>query len=379
MADPTAGRVCLCPGTIGGGGIGMVMLALAEGLSARGLVVDLVLAGSEPAALSAGRSLPPGVNVVQLSGRARGALRPLVRHLRATRPGLIISARDHVNLLALAAHRLSGLGRACRLVWTFHTHRASQLAEMSRPERLADALALALIRAPDARVAVTEGVAADLAAAARLDRGAVQVIANPVWSDARAAAAQAPCPHPWLAARAPGGRDARAPVLVALGRLVAQKDFSTLIAAFARLRQGLPQARLIVLGEGPERAQLAAQLAALGLVAVVDMPGHVPDPLTYLARADLFALSSRWEGQPLALIEALGCACPVVATDCPTGPAEILQGGALGPLVPVGDAGALAAAMAATLAAPPAAQALRAGAARYGVGPAVAAYLALAA
>jgi glycosyltransferase involved in cell wall biosynthesis len=380
---PGPGRVCLCPGTIGGGGIGMVMLALAEGFRDMGLAVDLVLAGAEDPARLAGRALPAGVRLVPLGGRARAGLWPLVRHLRATRPGLVISARDHVNLLALAAHRLAGLGPASRLVWTFHTHRASERGRMTRTERLADALALRLIGWPDARVAVTARVAQDLAAAAGLAPGAIRVIDNPAWSAARRAQAAAPCAHPWLAGRAPGGRRPGAPVVLGVGRLVEQKDFPTLLAAFAALRAARPQARLILLGEGPDRAALAAQAAALGLGPdAFDMPGHVPDPLAYLARADLFVLSSRWEGQPLALIEAMGCGCPVVATDCPTGPAEILAapgGGRLGPLVPPGDAAALAAAMGRVLDAPPDPGALRARATEFGLDRAAAAYLALAA
>lgn len=374
-------RVCLCPGTIGGGGIGMVMLALAEGFRDRGLAVDLVLAGDDEGVLAAGRVLPEGVRLVRLSSRTRGGLWPLVRYLRAERPGLLISARDHVNLMALAAHRLAGLGRTCRLVWTFHTHRSSQLPRMSWTERLADALALRLIRAPDARVAVSERVAADLARAGLAAAAPVWVIGNPAWSAARLAAALAPCGHPWLAARAPGQRDPAAPVVLGVGRLVEQKDFATLIEAFARLRVQVPRARLIVLGEGPERARLTARIEAHGLRGAVALPGHVPDPLTYMARADLFVLSSRWEGHPLSLIEALGCGCPVVAADCPAGPAEILQGpdGPLAPLVPPGDAAAMAAAMARVLADPPDPAPLRARAEGFGIPEAAEAYLALAA
>lgn len=375
-------RICLCPGTIGGGGIGMVMLALAEGFRARGLAVDLVLAGEDEGVLAAGRALPEGVRLVRLSARTRGGLWPMVRYLRAERPGLLIAARDHVNLMALVAHRLAGLGRSCRLVWTFHTHRSSQLPRMSRTERLADALALRLIRAPDARVAVTERVAADMAQAVPGRDAPIWVIGNPAWSAARAAAAQAPCAHPWLEARTPGQRDPAVPVVLGVGRLVEQKDFATLIEAFARLRREVPRARLILLGEGAERARLTARIEALGLRQAVALPGHVPNPLSYMARADLFVLSSRWEGHPLSLIEALGCGCPVVATDCPTGPAEILQGPLdipLAPLVPPGDAVAMAAAMAQVLAVPPDPDVLRARAEGFGIAEAAAAYLALAA
>jgi glycosyltransferase involved in cell wall biosynthesis len=140
-------------------------------------------------------------------------------------------------------------------------------------------------------------------------------------------------------------------VVVAVGRLSPQKDFATLLDALARL-PGHPAPRLIILGEGAGRPALAARIVAAGLGARVDLVGQVPDVLPYLARADLYVQSSRWEGFGIALVEALGCGVPVVATDCPVGPAEVLQQGRLGRLVPVADPEALARAMAAALADP---------------------------
>lgn len=342
-----AAPVCLFPGTIGGGGIGRVMLALAGGMAERGHPVHLVLAG--PGAQGDRTAIPAGVTLVHLPQRTRAALPALARHLKQTRPGMLLSARDHINLLALAAHRLARLGQSCKLVWSYHTHRASQLPAMTRTERLADRLALRLQHLVDSKVAVSHGIARDLELAAGLAAGAVQVIANPAWSVQRAQDALAPCPHPWLRARSPGQRDPAAPVIVAAGRLVPQKDFTTLLTAFDLLRRDAPhlQARLLVLGDGPDRAKLLAMVTALKLSGVVDLPGHQPDALPWFSRADLFVLSSLWEGQPLALIEAMGCGCPVVATDCPTGPADILsaQAGVLGQLVPTGNPALLADAM----------------------------------
>ena len=127
------------------------------------------------------------------------------------------------------------------------------------------------------------------------------------------------------------------PVVLSVGRLTAtnQKDFPTLIEAFAQVRQIRP-ARLLILGEGEQRPKLEAMVKQLGLEQDVILPGFVENPYPYMARAALFVLSSRWEGLPGALIEALYCGAPVVATDCPSGPREILAGGQHGRLVPVG-------------------------------------------
>jgi glycosyltransferase involved in cell wall biosynthesis len=139
---------------------------------------------------------------------------------------------------------------------------------------------------------------------------------------------------------------------------VPAKNFSLLLAAFARLRAQRP-ARLLILGEGRERLRLEAAAHELGIDADVALPGHVDNPYAAFSRASLFVLSSDWEGLPTVLIEALACGCPVVSTDCPSGPAEILERGRYGSLVPVGDAVALAHAMARTLDQPPAPETLR--------------------
>jgi glycosyltransferase involved in cell wall biosynthesis len=186
----------------------------------------------------------------------------------------------------------------------------------------------------DCIVAVSEGVADDLVSEVGLPRSAIRVIYNPVVTPELAARAEEPLVHPWLV---PGS----APVLLAAGRLSAQKDFPTLLRAFARVRAARP-ARLIILGEGELRAQLEAQAVALGLGEDVQFPGFVENPYAYMRRAGVFVLSSAWEGFGIVLVEAMACGAPVVSTDCPVGPAEILEGGRYGPLVPIGDDGALA-------------------------------------
>jgi glycosyltransferase involved in cell wall biosynthesis len=133
-----------------------------------------------------------------------------------------------------------------------------------------------------------------------------------------------------------------------VGRLTAQKDFSTLIRAFASLRTQRA-ARLMILGEGEERFQLEALVQELGLQADVALPGFIANPYKYLKWSTVFVLSSRWEGLGNVLIEAMAMGTSVVSTDCPNGPAEILESGRWGRLVPVGDVDALTKAMIATL------------------------------
>ena len=172
-------------------------------------------------------------------------------------------------------------------------------------------------------------------------------------------------------------RDGAPPVLLGAGRIVSQKDFPTLIKAFAQVRARRP-ARLMILGEGKSaksRDRLAALGRKLGVAEDVALPGFVDNPFPYMARASLFVLSSAWEGLPGVMVEALACGCPVVSTDCPGGAREILDDGAIGSLVPVGDVAALAEAILAALDAPPDPERLRSHAARFTADHAVERYL----
>jgi glycosyltransferase involved in cell wall biosynthesis len=186
----------------------------------------------------------------------------------------------------------------------------------------------------DAIIAVSDGVAADLSRLARLPRNRITTIFNAVDVNRIRELASAPITDAWFAEGAP-------PVLLAVGRLAPQKDYGTLLRAFALVRShcGL---RLVILGEGPERDRLQDEATALGIAADVKMPGAVANPFPYMATARLFVMSSAWEGLPNVLMEALACGCPIVSTDCLSGPREILDGGSFGELVPVGDHTALA-------------------------------------
>jgi glycosyltransferase involved in cell wall biosynthesis len=209
----------------------------------------------------------------------------------------------------------------------------------------------------DACVGVSGGVADDLSDLIGMSREKIVAVKNPVVTAELASRAAEPVDHPWFEAGAP-------PVVLAAGRLTAQKDYPTLLRAVDLVRRTRP-IRLLILGSGPERESLTALADALQLDDLVEFHGFAENPYAFMARASVFVLASAWEGSPNALVEAMACGCPVVSTDCPSGPAEILDDTRYGKLVPVGDSDALSRAIAELLDDPTDTALLRKGAARY--------------
>ena len=347
------------------GGVERHLLHLARGAARAGVEVD-VLTATAPG--PAAPPWPEGVGRVSLPAASdRARRRALAAYLDRRRPAVLLCAKEPDWGLALAARRAAQAPvRLAMLAVTTPSAKLGQRRGLRRWWR--GRLWGRCYRRADLQLAVSRGVAADVAALAGLAPGAVRVLPNPTLPPELERLARAPVDHPWLDGERQG------PLILGMGRLARAKDFPTLIRAFACLER--PDARLVILGEGRQRPRLERLVRALGLAGRVRLAGHQPNPYAWLARADLFVLSSRWEGMPNALIEALALGVPVVATDCPSGPAELLQGGRLGPLVPVGDPAALAAAMAGVLAAPPPAEALRAAAGPYRLECAARAYLA---
>jgi glycosyltransferase involved in cell wall biosynthesis len=226
----------------------------------------------------------------------------------------------------------------------------------------------------DAIIAVSNGVADDLAATTGIPRDRITTVYNPVVDLELIAKARQPLEHPWFAPHEP-------PVILGVGRLHPQKDFATLIRAFARVRASRP-ARLVILGaessgDSAYIAELRALPARLGVAHDVDLPGFAPNPIAYMSRAATLVLSSSHEGLGNVLIEALACGTPVVSTDCPSGPREILDHGRFGPLVPIGDDDAMAAAIQTALDDPVSTELLRSRAELFTVERAVNRYLEL--
>lgn len=329
-----AGRIALLTSSMDGGGAQRAVMKLAGGIAARGRDVDLVLgrAGGHYSS-----QVPEGVRVVDLHAPRMAASVPaLVRYLRRERPVAMLSALDYVNVIAVFAHRRARVATRLlvseRNTLSFAVRNGSRLRTRLRPHLVAR-----LYPRASGVIAVSAGVADDLARITGIDRGRIEVIGNPIVTPQLRAMAAERAEHPWLASRS-------VPVILGVGRLSPQKDFGSLIRAFGRVRAERA-ARLIILGEGSERERLEAIASDLGLDADIDLPGWIPNPYPSMAAADVFVLSSRWEGLPGVLIEALYCGARVVSTDCPSGPREILDGERHGALVPVGDITAIAAAI----------------------------------
>ncbi|MFZ0131803.1 MAG: glycosyltransferase [Desulfobacterales bacterium] len=335
-------RIAIFASFSGVGGVERMLLNLAEGLLGCGCRVDLLMIKSSSLHLE---TVPPGLNIVKLrANHTWGSLPELAGYLRRTRPDAFLSAKNRANQVAILARRLAR--SPARLAVRMGTHTSTAIAGRGKFKKALWHLPIRLLyRQADDIVAVSEGVKKDLLHITGLPPARITVIANPVVANRIYELAAAPTPHPWF-------KDTQVPVILGAGRLTRQKDFPTLVRAFARVRVARA-CRLIILGDGNGRQELMSLARQLGVDRWIDLPGFSPNPYAYLRRAALFALSSLWEGSPNVLTEALALGTPVVATDCPSGPREILKDGLIGRLVPVGDAEALAAAILDTLCAPP--------------------------
>jgi glycosyltransferase involved in cell wall biosynthesis len=291
----------------------------------RGYPVQLLLAQAKGEFLA---DLPAGVPIRDLGQAHVIRALPALRHiLRAERPDILLSAQTHANLVALWAAKLA---RVQTKVIVKETSTMSVNAALSSPKDIVlTRLARIFYPAADAIVAPSKGAAEDLARTINIRLDKIKVIYNPTVSQTLLEKAHQLPNHPWMAPGSP-------PLVLAVGRLTAAKDYPTLLRAFARARQQ-QDLHLLILGEGKKRSELETLVRALGLEHDVQMPGFVPNPYAYMARASVFVLSSAVEGFPNVIAEALACGTPVVSTDCKSGPAEILDYGRYGALVPVGD------------------------------------------
>ncbi|MFV3077056.1 glycosyltransferase [Niveispirillum fermenti] len=335
------------------GGAQRRTIMLANGLAARGHRIDLVTAvdgGPEtglvgPRVMRLPLAPSPAPDVASggvRTGDLAAAIRPLSRYLRHNRPDMLVGMANHAVIPSVLAHTLAGRP-AIRLVLRASNHLSRRHDATINPRRAAEAW---LWRRADAVLAVSGDVARDVVSVTGLPAGRVLTVASPILPD-RLHAARRPLPA--------GDGTVR---ILAMGRFVRQKGFDTLLHAFALL-SARRKARLVLAGDGPDRSALHVLADSLGIAGLVEFPGLVSNPFDRFAGADLFVLSSRWEGMPGVLVEAMALGCPVVSTDCPGGPRELLRQGALGPLVPVDDTAALADAMDAALSHPVSADALR--------------------
>jgi glycosyltransferase involved in cell wall biosynthesis len=367
--------------SLSGGGAQRRTVTLVNGFAERGYDVDLVVIAARGPLISL---LDPRVRLVALTGWVEGrplarlprriqlflALHRIARYFREARPGVFMAAASHVHVPVLIAHRLAACDVPLVLRVSNHLSRTGSGGAEPKNRMFAPRLARWLYPRADALIAVSQGVADDVHAVTGYPRTRIHALHSPILTDEMRRRAEAPLDHPWFAAAEP-------PVVVGVGRLVKQKDFPTLIRAFARVRATRP-ARLLLLGRAKnskKRRRLTDLIDSLGVTADIQLTGYVDNPLAYMKRAAVLVLSSAWEGLPGVLIEALACGCPIVSTDCPSGPSEILAGGEFGRLVPVGDDMAMAAAISATLDEAPDRERLRARAEEFGADRAIDRYL----
>jgi glycosyltransferase involved in cell wall biosynthesis len=320
--------------SLAAGGAERVMVNLANHFAEDGLSVDLVLTRMDGAYH---REVSPKVRLVDLnSPKLPKSLPGLVRYLRCRKPPVLLSALHYACEIALWARFLART--PTRVVVSEHNTLSVEAKSLpQRTARLTPLAARLFYPWSDAIVAVSQGVAEDLAVVTGLPVEQIQTIYNPVIIPDLDIRSKEPLNHPWFQPGSP-------PVILGVGRLVAQKDFATLIRAFQRIRQD-QAVRLMILGEGQQRPELEHLIQTLGISADVALAGFVANPYAFMARAAVFALSSVWEGFGNVLVEAMATGTPVVATDCPSGPAEILANGQYGHLVPVGDDRSLATAI----------------------------------
>jgi glycosyltransferase involved in cell wall biosynthesis len=334
------------------GGAEQVTITIANGLTQRGYDVDLLLS-REGGELQS--QLAPEVTVVELSPSRRTVLGvaahlpALEGYLRRERPAVLFSQMAHVNVVALALNRLVDPETA--VVPTHHTGPSESSG--SAKGQLVRYCYPYLYPAADQIIAVSEGIATDLVAETPVEPEQISVIHNPVDIATVQEQAREPVDHEWFT-------DEELDVVLFVGRLSAEKDLETWLRAFERVHEQNPDARAVVVGDGPEEATVRERVDQLDIADVVDLVGYVDNPYRYMRNAAVFLLSSRYEGLPTVVIEALVCGCPVVATDSPGGTREILADGEYGSFAPVGDDAGLAAAVLDTLAAPTPAERLEA-------------------
>ena len=360
-----AQRIAVLLPSLAGGGAERSMLHLIQSFTEQGRVVDLLVFRPEgafvnsvpdsvrlvelkPTAGIRGRLMaaladPPGVRTilrpVLLPVKADANLRHIValrRYLETARPDVLLSALTYTNLVALWAKQLAGNTTPVVVSEriTLSVHIKSEERYRSWRWRYALPAISRTYRVADGIVAVSDSVSSDLMNHTQINQTAIKTIYNPVVDSTLPALAEQPLEHPWIGNGAP-------PVVLGAGRLIRQKDFQTLLRAFALLR-AKRKARLIILGEGKKRSELQSLAQDLGIADDVEMPGFVNNPYQYMANAAVFGLTSLNEGLPGVLIQAMACGCPVISTDCPGGSSEILEHGKYGRLVPIKDPQALA-------------------------------------
>lgn len=319
-------KICLFAPNLNGGGAERIISILGNHLANNGFVVDLVLANATGPYLE---NINGKVNVIDLScKRVSLSIFKLIKYLRTHKPHTVFASHMHAARALIFAVRLSGVN--CKVIVRQPTMLVSPYEQRSVLGTLQLKLFLFLARRyADIIIATSQAMADEFVTLSKIQRNKVEVIYNPLPIAFIQEKSQEELNHPWFAQGEP-------PVILAVGRLEAVKNFISLIRAFSLVIKNT-EARLMILGEGAERAALESLIAELGLQDYVKMPGFVGNPYQYMRHAKVFVQSSIREGFSNGLIEAMACGTQIVATDCVGGTAEILGYGKFGHLVSVDD------------------------------------------
>ncbi|MCU7891791.1 MAG: glycosyltransferase [Candidatus Thiodiazotropha sp. (ex Ustalcina ferruginea)] len=359
-------RIACFLATSGHSGVDRVAQNLLPGLALAGYPVDLLKIHNHGPNLPEER--PANLRVIELKAHhVYSALPEIMDYLRRNRPFVLLSDKDRVNRTALLANALSGT--KARLALRSGTTVSLNLASRRLFDRFVQRNSMRyLYRRADAILMPSKGAADDFASSIGLPRELISVVPSPIITPGFLERLNQPIDHPWFNPGEPR-------VILSVGELCRRKDFTTLIRAFAQLSNNY-DCRLLILGEGRARQRLEQEVRQHKLDHRVSLPGFVENPYPYMKHAGLFVLSSLWEGMPVVLIEALAAGTPVAATNCPSGPAELLAGLPDGLLAEPGDVSGLAEAMARQLDNPLPAAELSASVEAYTVENSVASYLA---
>ncbi|MDQ4141636.1 MAG: glycosyltransferase [Bacteroidota bacterium] len=329
----TIKKICFFPGTLSFGGIGKVFVNLIQEYASRGVDVHVYLTKKEGEFLS---QLPSNVRVFEGNGRALTSILSFIKYLRREKPEAVLSAREFLNIINIFCCLFTF--NKTKPVVSLHTNQTAENASDPNNYILEKnfyflTLAKALYKIPTKIVAVSLGVADDFSFRMGVDRKKIKVIYNPVYSPNKVGETPNTLPHNFFS-------DNRK-FIIGVGRLTPQKDWPNLIKAFSIVRQKM-DVSLVILGEGQLREELEDLIQKLGLQDYVLLPGFVSNPSYYVKKASAFVISSKYEGFGNVIVEALGVGTPVVSTDCPSGPSEILEDGKYGKLVPTENPVALA-------------------------------------
>jgi glycosyltransferase involved in cell wall biosynthesis len=320
--------------SLAGAGAERVSVNLAHEFVAAGHAVDFVLARGEGELMD---EVPAAAHVhVARAGGAKGWRSAIRDYVNARSPDVLLAMMEGAGVLCIQAVRGDV---PVFVVSHIHFSRHCRHAPRWKERWLMPLAARWYLPRAAGVIGVSRGVTEDIRRAAGLKRERVHTIYNPILTEAFYKKSAVPADHPWFVHHCDWL------TVVTVGRLTEQKDHDTLLRAIAQANRMRP-VRLLVLGQGERLAELQALADELGIADIVAFAGFDANPYRYVAAADVFALSSRWEGFGNVLVEAFACGRSVVSTDCPSGPREILDGGRYGELVPVGDSEGLARAIA---------------------------------